>query len=234
MKVLAFSSQKGGSGKTTLAGHVAVQAERAGGGPVALIDTDPQGSLADWWNERGASAPRFIQSSLDRLSHDVGRARDAGIKLLVIDTPPAITETIEQVVRVSDLIAVPVRPSPHDLRAVGPTIELIEDLGKPFVFVLNSVKPRARIASEAAFVLSQHGTVAPVAIHNRTDYAASMIDGRTVMEIQRGERSAEEIEQLWRYLDQRLNSGSRKVRMSPDFTRLGGRSAETQATAGVS
>ncbi|MEE8145212.1 MAG: ParA family protein, partial [Kiloniellales bacterium] len=57
MRVLTFASQKGGSGKTTLAGHIAVQAEREGAGPVAIIDTDPQGSLAEWWNERQAETP---------------------------------------------------------------------------------------------------------------------------------------------------------------------------------
>ena len=61
MRVMAFASQKGGSGKTTLAGHIAVQAERAGAGagPVAIIDTDPQGSLSDWWNARQAPTPVF-------------------------------------------------------------------------------------------------------------------------------------------------------------------------------
>src|SRR5210317_1211924 len=52
VRVLALASQKGGSGKTTLSGHLSVQAQRAGAGPVVLIDIDPQGSLADWWNER--------------------------------------------------------------------------------------------------------------------------------------------------------------------------------------
>src|SRR3546814_8630502 len=52
--ILALASQKGGSGKTALSGHLAVQAQRAGAGPVVLIDIDPQGSLADWWNEREA------------------------------------------------------------------------------------------------------------------------------------------------------------------------------------
>ena len=64
MQVVAFASQKGGSGKTTLAGHIAVQAERAGFGPVALVDTDPQGSLADWWNEREAEVPLFAHTSI--------------------------------------------------------------------------------------------------------------------------------------------------------------------------
>ncbi len=61
MRVLALASQKGGSGKTTLSGHLAVQAQLAGAGPVVLIDIDPQGSLADWWNERETDLPAFAQ-----------------------------------------------------------------------------------------------------------------------------------------------------------------------------
>ena len=62
MRVVAIASQKGGSGKTTMSGHIAVAAERAGAGPVVLIDTDPQGSLAAWWNEREDPAPAFALS----------------------------------------------------------------------------------------------------------------------------------------------------------------------------
>jgi len=64
LRVLALASQKGGSGKTTLSGHLAVQAQRAGAGPVVLIDIDPQGSLADWWNEREAEYPAFAQTAV--------------------------------------------------------------------------------------------------------------------------------------------------------------------------
>src|SRR3546814_10796757 len=70
LKVLVVASQKGGSGKTTLAGHLAVQAELSGEGPVGLIDVDPQGSLADWWNERAATNPFFIQTTVQRLAED--------------------------------------------------------------------------------------------------------------------------------------------------------------------
>ena len=162
MRVLALASQKGGSGKTTLSGHLAVQAQRAGAGPVVLIDIDPQGSLADWWNEREAEAPLFAHTTIARLGEDLERMRGMGIKLVVIDTPPAITATIAEVIRMSDLVVVPTRPSPHDLRAVGVTVELVERLGKPLVFVVNAASPRARITSEAVIALSQHGTVAPV------------------------------------------------------------------------
>ena len=67
MRIIAFASQKGGVGKTTLAGHLAVEAERQGVGPVALLDTDPQGSLAAWWNVRAAEVPVFVQGDLAKL-----------------------------------------------------------------------------------------------------------------------------------------------------------------------
>jgi chromosome partitioning protein len=57
MHVIALASRKGGAGKTTLASHLAVQAEATGAGPVALVDTDPQGGLAGWWNARTADTP---------------------------------------------------------------------------------------------------------------------------------------------------------------------------------
>ena len=111
MRVLALASQKGGSGKTTLSGHLAVQAQLAGAGPVVLIDIDPQGSLADWWNEREADLPAFAQTTVSRLASDLAVLRQQGFKLAVIDTPPAITMAIQSVISVSELIVVPTRPS---------------------------------------------------------------------------------------------------------------------------
>lgn len=205
MRVLTFASQKGGSGKTTLAGHVAVQAERAGAGPVAVIDTDPQGSLSEWWNAREATTPVFAQTFISRLHEDLEKMAQLGVALLIFDTPPAITSTIEHVIRVSDLVVIPTRPSPHDLRAAGATVDLVERSGKTLVFVVNAATPRSRISAEAAIALSQHGTVAPVTIHHRTDFAASMIDGRTVMELPGKTQSADEIVALWDYLADRLS-----------------------------
>jgi chromosome partitioning protein len=214
MFVMAVASRKGGSGKTTLAGHIAVQAERAGFGPIALVDTDPQGSLSDWWNERKAETPVFARTIIAQLPRDIERMKRLGIKLLVVDTPPAITLTIAHVIKVADLVVIPTRPSPHDLRAAGATIDLVERMGKPMVFVINGATPRARITSEAVIALSQHGTLAPSIIHQRTDFASSMIDGRTVMELPRKSRSAEEIERLWMYLESRLPREDAPVRQN--------------------
>ncbi|HEY0625257.1 MAG TPA: ParA family protein [Allosphingosinicella sp.] len=210
MRVLALSSQKGGSGKTTLSGHLAVQAQLAGAGPVCLIDIDPQGSLADWWNEREDDMPAFAQTTVARLSADLEVLRQQGFRLAVIDTPPAITMAIQSVIQVAELVVIPTRPSPHDLRAVGATVDLCERAGKPLIFVVNAATPKAKITSEAAVALSQHGTVAPVTIHHRTDFAASMIDGRTVMEVDPGGKSANEVRELWDYISDRLEKTFRR------------------------
>jgi chromosome partitioning protein len=211
MKVIAFASQKGGSGKTTLAAHLAVQAELAGAGPVGIIDADPQGTLADWRQAREAATPRFACTGPQGLAKEVETMRKAGVKLLIIDTPPAISSTIGRVIALADLVVIPARPSPHDLRAAGATVAIVEALGKPLTFVINGAAPRTRIAAEAAIALSQHGPVAPVVIHQRVGFAGSMIDGRTAIEIPGRSRSPEEVGELWAYVEKRMaRKGARK------------------------
>jgi len=207
MHVLAIASRKGGSGKTTLTGHLSVEAERQGHGPVAIMDIDPQGSLADWWNEREAPTPVFVNTSLEALADDIEQLRVGGMRTVIIDTPPAITGAIRQVVDVCDLVLIPTRPSPHDLRSVTATVALVEDMDKPLVFVINAATPRARITKEAVAVLSQHGPLAPSLIHQRVDFASSMIDGRTVMELPNAPLATSEIERIWRYLANRMGIG---------------------------
>jgi chromosome partitioning protein len=199
-----MASQKGGTGKTTLSGHLAVEAHNAGVGPVALIDMDQQGSLSHWWNARAAREPLFVKVGPYELPNALEHLANSGVKLAVIDTPPAITESISYVIGHADLVVLPTRPSPHDLRAVGATVDIANRHGKPVLFVVNAATQRARITGEAAVALSQHGTVAPVTIHHRVDFAASMVDGRTVGEVTPESASAKEIEKLWIYVQGRL------------------------------
>ena len=205
MQVVVFASQKGGSGKSTLSGHIAVAAERAGIGPVALIDTDPQASIANWAKAREAYKPACKLATVETLAEELERLEKEGVRLVVVDTPPAATSAIGAVIGYADLVVIPTRPSPHDLRAVGRTVDMVEARGRSLVFALNGATPRARLTTDAAFALSQHGTVAPVIIHNRLDYAASMIDGRTVMEVDPTGKSADEVNRLWQYIWTRLN-----------------------------
>lgn len=211
MWIVTIASQKGGVGKTTLTGHLAVAAEATGAGPVAVIDTDPQGSLSDWWNARAAETPVFAQPGLSRMSADLEALREMDMRLVIIDTPPGQSTAVQAAINHADLVLVPTRPSPHDLRAVANTVDLVERAGKAMVFVINAAAQRARISSDAAVALSQHGTVAPVTIHNRVDFAASMIDGRTVGELRSRSPSAQEIAGLWSYLAERLERLHRRA-----------------------
>jgi chromosome partitioning protein len=204
MDIMTIASQKGGAGKTTLAAHLAVEAERTDAGPVAVVDTDPQGSLAAWWNQRTAETPLFAAVEVGRLPAHMTALRQQRITLVIIDTPPALIDTIKAAIAIADLVLIPARPSPHDLRAVGVVAEIAEQAGKPFHFVVNGATPRSLIALEAKDALAQHGPVAPVMLHQRIDFATSMIDGRTVGELNPYSRSAQEITQLWNYVKGQL------------------------------
>ena len=206
MKTIVLASQKGGAGKTTLAAHLAVVAEQEGAGPAVLIDTDPQGSLSAWWNAREADAPALASTSLADLPAKLQALASAGFKLAVIDTPPAITAAIRDVVRLADLVLIPTRPSPHDLRAVGSTVDIAQETGRPFAFAVTQAKPTARLTVQAVAALSVHGAVAPSIVHDRVDYAASMVAGRTVRETDPRGRSAEEMKQLLSFVLERMNA----------------------------
>jgi len=94
---------------------------------------------------------------------------------------------------------------------------LAESLDKPLLFVVNATPARAKITTNVAIALSQHGTLAPSIIHQRADFASSMIDGRTVMEISRKSPSSEEIAELWEYLEWRMERPKmRAMNMRPN------------------
>jgi len=205
MKTIVLASQKGGAGKTTLAAHLAVMAERAGDGPCVLIDTDPQASLAAWWNGRAAEAPAFAPTTLKELPGKLEALAEAKFKFAIIDTPPAITEAIRAVVALADFVLIPTRPSPHDLRAVGSTVALAADSSRPFAFALTQAKANSKLSVQAMAALSEHGVVASSIIIDRVDYASSMIDGRTVMEIDPRGRAASEVADLWKFCKTRMN-----------------------------
>lgn len=209
MKTLVVASQKGGAGKTTLAAHLAVAADQAGHGPVVLLDTDPQGSLSAWWNSREGDSPALASASLAELGDKLQALAAAGVGLAVIDTPPAITAAISDVVKLADLVLIPTRPSPHDLRAVGSTVDLVQDAGRPFAFAVTQAKPNTRLTVQAVAALSAHGAVAPAVVHDRVDYAASMVDGRTVLETDPKGRSAEEMRQLLAFVQDRMNASTK-------------------------
>jgi chromosome partitioning protein len=184
MHVIVLASQKGGAGKTTLTGHLGVAAELAGDGPAVLIDTDPQGSLSAWWNARAAEAPTLAAAPITKLSTKLPALAAAGYAYVLIDTPPAITDSIR----------------------VGRTVDLVRAERKPFCFAVTQAKSNANLTIQVMGALSVHGVVSAAVMHDRVDYAASMTDGRTVLETDRKGRSADEMRALWSFVKERMNA----------------------------
>ena len=172
---------------------------------MGLMDLDPQGSLADWWNARADEAPLFIQTMIQNFAADIRELEGRGLSLVIVDTPPALTATLARIMAYADLVLIPTRPSPHDLRSIGGTVDLAEELGKRFAFVVNGAASRARITRDTIRLLSEHGPVAPTVMHHRVDFAVGMIDGRTVMELPGQSRSSEEVGAIWRFIREQLD-----------------------------
>ena len=190
MNTIAFVARKGGVSKTTLAAHVAVAA--AASQPVTLLDVDPQGSLALWWNDRTAETPALMDVPVGRLATELAKA--AGVDgLLVVDTPAFDSGVVAGVIQAADLVVIPVKPSPHDLRGVAVTVEAVKKAGKPFLFVITQAVAGAALTAQARGVLAASGPVAETVMHNRVAYAGSMTDGRTVIETEPSGRAAKEI-----------------------------------------
>lgn len=198
MQTIVINSQKGGSGKTTLCAHLAVQAERSGDGPVFLIDTDPQGTLSMWHEKREAEAPQRAEVALADIGAGLRQLEQRKAAYCFIDTAPTRTDENVALFRMADLVLVPIRPSPSDLWAASATVALLKDAKIPFLFILTQAKANASITGQAAAALSHHGPVAETFVADRVPYAAAMTDGRTAIELTTKGPAALETAALWK------------------------------------
>lgn len=183
-RIFTVAQHKGGAGKTTLAAHLA--ASWVGDGKaVAMVDIDPQGSLSDWYRRR-------IEALSDRverlhLSPTTGWRVYAEVEKLaldydvvVIDSPPHAETDARVAIRLASLVIVPVQPSPLDLWATRPTVDLARQEKVPVQIVLNRVPARARLTDEMVGEIAKLGPIARTRIGNRTAFAATLAAGVSV------------------------------------------------------
>ena len=198
MRTICIEAQKGGAGKTTLARNLAVAASQDGQ-RVLCLDLDPQQSLRQWWQGREADMPvMLVGDPAPHALRDTLQAAQGRFDLVVIDTPPAAPSWLTETLQAADLVLVPVRPSPDDLRAVGATISALNAARIPFAFVMSQT-PRAKLTEEAARALAQHGRVAPVNIAPRVIYAETAASGQGVTETS-DSKAAQEMAGVWAYV----------------------------------
>lgn len=203
MRVVSLVTQKGGSGKTTLALSCAVAAEEAGK-RVLLVDLDPQGTAEAWYQDREAETPKLVRVEAPELAETLAAARAHPFELVFIDTPGRDEPSIAAAVRVADLCLIPCRPTPADMKATPPTVATINRLSKPVAFVLTQTPPRSYRIREAESGLSVLGMVAPVHIVLRNAYQDAFGAGLGVTEYEPEGKAAEEIRALWNWLARKL------------------------------
>jgi chromosome partitioning protein len=207
MRTLALLSQKGGSGKSTIAVHLAVIAQ-AGGLRTVLVDLDPQRSAAGWWETRAAPTPELVETTPDELRGVLEAARRDGVGLCVVDTRPSAGADTAAAAALADLVLIPTRPAIFDLRAIGATVDIVAKAKGAAFIVLNTVPaPRgaelASVTADARRVLMAEYSipVAPVAIGQRVAMAHALIDGRAVNEFDPHGKAAREMTQLWKVVE---------------------------------
>lgn len=210
MQTIVINSQKGGSGKTTLCAHLAVQAELVGDGPVFLIDTDPQGTLSTWHEKREAEIPQRVEIPLAGLDAGLQLLHQSQAQYCIIDTAPSRTDENATLFRLADIVLMPIRPSPSDLWAASATVTLLKEANIPFLFILTQAKANASITGQAAAALSHYGPVAETFIADRVPYAAAMTDGRTATELASKGPASVETASLWKNIKACLHVNMQK------------------------
>jgi chromosome partitioning protein len=200
MKIVVLLSQKGGTGKSTIATHLAVCAARQGKA-VALFDIDPQASAAKWSDRRAAEGPPVVRAGAAQLPHLVQQARQQGADIILIDTAGHADASTLHALQLADLVLIPCRPSAADLDAIEDTIALAQraQRGKAAA-VINAAPMRGHLAEDARAAISERIPVAPVILGHRSAYANAWIDGRSVEEYDPTGKAADEIRALYQWM----------------------------------
>ncbi len=208
MRTIAFVTQKGGAGKSTLAASLAVAAQDTKE-TVCVVDMDPQGSLTNWARTRGCDDVTVVASGAARLPGTLAGLAAKGFTLAIIDTPGAEGPASSAAMATADLNIIPARPSLFDLWASANTRAALKAIGADFVFLLNQCPPAQQSARvrDGAEALEEMGALITPLILARVDYQEAARHGCGVTELNPNGAAAEEMRALWTSIRRRLARG---------------------------
>ena len=205
LRTVAVIALKGGSGKTTIATHLALAAHRRGVDTL-VADIDPQRSAQNIFSARADSGPECLAASAAGLMGIQFAAAGARKQLLIIDTPAGVLEDVSEAVVLADFAVLVVRPTLIDLSGLARTLMLVRRLGKPSLVVMNQA-PFARENIEPPLVKRalrgldyMKAPVAPVIVRARSIYQTALETGRSAEE-STDAAAAKEIAALWAYVE---------------------------------
>jgi chromosome partitioning protein len=215
MHTVVVGTQKGGSGKSTIATGLAIAAMEDGY-RVGMVETDPQGTVSNWGRRRDNPEPRIVHINTGaEIERALLSLKHSGCKLVVIDTAPTNNALSISAFSAADFCLIPSRPSPADIEAALPTLNAIRKLGKPFAFVLNQAPARSFRLSEAAVALNAVGVLALPYIVQRNDHQDALGAGMGVTEFAPPSKAADEIRGLWRWISKELAARSTDREQAP-------------------
>jgi chromosome partitioning protein len=205
MRTIAFVSQKGGSGKSTIASSLAVAAHEMQE-KVCVIDMDPQGSLMNWARIRRAGDIEVLASGAARLPALLASLERQGVTLALLDTPGAEGAASSAAMQAADLNIVPSRLSLFDLWASARTRTALEEIGAKFVFLLNQCPPDQQTArvQDGVEALEEMGGLISPPILARAEYQEAARHGLGVTELNPYGGAAREMRDLWQSINRRL------------------------------
>jgi chromosome partitioning protein len=215
MKVISFVNQKGGTGKSMLAINLAVAAELAGE-KVCIVDLDPQGTVANWYNTRTSETPLVLTTKAVihlNFADLIARLKGEGFSLVVADTKGEESHGTRGAMQEADLCLIPVRPAGPDLHAIRPTVTTLRNADKDFALVVNQSLPnkKSKLTGAVMTALSHDGMVVPTAVASRASFQKSYSLGHGVLEFEPEDAAAEEIRELWAWCRKHL-AGDEEVR----------------------
>lgn len=200
MKVIAVLNQKGGSGKTTIATHLARALQKTGYS-VLLVDSDPQGSARDWAAVDNENALTVI--GIDRPTIDRDLKSIAKKDFIIIDGAPQAADLAISATKAADFILIPVQPSPYDIWATSDLVDLVKQRieltdGKlQAAFVVSRAIKGTKIGAEISnALLGYELPVLETKITQRVIYPTSAANGTTVLDIDPNGEAAKEIDSL--------------------------------------
>jgi chromosome partitioning protein len=201
MHTIAVISQKGGTGKTMVTLSLAVAAGQDGRQAV-VIDLDPQATACNWKDRRGAEPPITVDAQPARLVSALDKAREAGIGLAVIDTPPRSEQAALAAAKAADLVLIPIRPQIYDLETLPHTIELLNIAGTVRALViLNAIPPHGDRHTQAATAIERANLpVCPAMLTQRAAFGDAGALGLTALEHEPNGKAAQETLRVWNHV----------------------------------
>ena len=200
-KVITIAQQKGGTGKTTLAVHLALAFVKYHNLKVVIIDTDPQGSLGKWFVIRSKKNSlnknlTFKTASLWGAQYE-SKAFKKDHDIVIIDTPPKIESDARPSIEAADLVLIPMTPSHVDFWATEAIIEIAKKAQKKVLIQINRANQRSKLIIKThEYINSIKVAATNITIGNRQIYPSSMGEGKTAVEIQKKSKAVEEIKKL--------------------------------------